>query len=290
MFFGISSNQSDMTLSKMVQQSGWDNTELNILACGVSAAWARAQYQVIPGCGRFLTATSSAGAYDRVLTTIDPIWCHKVEEKLINWPHPLEDLTHFDWSVVRTLQTESNGVEISSPMELVLSAMFAHAMSQIDVAQVLNYTKEHCPGLPGFESWPHCDEFFDSQETCCNSVNATIEATVFGYSDSKTQAFLSLIVLFIYCFVVVAFLLFRIVFKLSSSSAWDSPIELISLALLSDKPTHLHNISVGIDTTETLRQYVGIRVNEDGKIEFVFVDDPRTKHRTLTHLEKDKEY
>ena len=77
--------------------------------------------------------------------------------------------------------------------------------------------------------------------------------------------------------------------------AWDSATELILLALQSKTPDHLGAISVGIDSVNTLRQSVGIRVSRNAetaeeKLELVFARDEDIAKRSLRKIERNKAY
>lgn len=59
----------------------------------------------------------------------------------------------------------------------------------------------------------------------------------------------------------------------TTSTAWDSALELLVLALQSRRPQHLANTSVGVEKMATFRELVGIRANLDDELEFVFAND-----------------
>ena len=76
----------------------------------------------------------------------------------------------------------------------------------------------------------------------------------------------------------------------SSSTAWNSSIELVALALQSNRPDHLGNVSVGIDNLSTPNEGVGIRANEDNELELVFAHDRDIGSRGLRKVQTNKEY
>lgn len=83
-----------------------------------------------------------------------------------------------------------------------------------------------------------------------------------------------------------------------TSAAWDSATELILLALQLKEPKDLGYVSVGLDSMETLRKGVSIRVStvkdddtgeEREKLELVF-DNEETKKRGLTKIVRGNAY
>ena len=76
----------------------------------------------------------------------------------------------------------------------------------------------------------------------------------------------------------------------SASTAWTSGVEILALALQSKRPDHLGHIGVGIDSTKTLGQAVGIRVNADNGVELVFAHDRDFNTRGLQKVKQNTEY
>jgi hypothetical protein len=84
-----------------------------------------------------------------------------------------------------------------------------------------------------------------------------------------------------------------------ASIAWNSPTELIMLALQSKEPGDLGHVSVGVDSMDTLRKGVGIRVSTveikgtgetKEKLELVFEDDDGDEKRGLTKVVRNRAY
>jgi hypothetical protein len=122
--------------------------------------------------------------------------------------------------------------------------------------------------------------------------------TGYGYGSTDTSTLLSLAVIITYCFITVAYITYTI-FTGHTSVAWNSATELILLALQSKEPDDLGHVSVGVDSTETLRRSVGIRVNtvsipDTGermqKLELVFEHDVQDNKRILEKVERNQAY
>jgi hypothetical protein len=120
----------------------------------------------------------------------------------------------------------------------------------------------------------------------------------FGYGTRDTPTDLSVTAITAYCLIVV-FYIGYIITTGHASIAWNSPTELIMLALQSKEPTDLGHVSVGVDSMDTLRRNVGIRVSTVDiqgtgetreKLELVFEDDKETEKRGLTKVVRNRAY
>lgn len=111
----------------------------------------------------------------------------------------------------------------------------------------------------------------------------------YGYNISTTSVRLSMSVITIYCIVTISYIMYTLLTG-STSTAWNSPIEFLLLALKSKQPHHLGYTSVGIDSVKTYREEVGIRVNECDELELVFDRDPELSTRNLTHVRPNVSY
>jgi hypothetical protein len=111
----------------------------------------------------------------------------------------------------------------------------------------------------------------------------------FGYGTRSTSVYLSITVLLLYCVVTITYMLYTFVTGLAST-AWNSGVELIALALQSKQPDHLGHTGVGIDSLKTLGESVGIRVNTDNEVELVFAHDRDFETRGLRKLERNAAY
>jgi hypothetical protein len=120
----------------------------------------------------------------------------------------------------------------------------------------------------------------------------------YGYGATDTSIRLSVAVMLTYCIITIVYVSYIIITG-HTSIAWDSATELIMLALQSKEPAGLGHISVGLDSMETFRKGVGIRVSTlDNditgqpveKLELVFEDDEEGKKRGLLKIERGKAY
>lgn len=113
--------------------------------------------------------------------------------------------------------------------------------------------------------------------------------TGYGCGHSSTSDILSIIVITLYCIATVAYITYTI-FTGSVSTAWNSPIELVILALQSKSVDHLGYTSVGIDSMHTFRESVGIRANDQNVLELVFAHDRDVERKGLRKIERNREY
>lgn len=120
----------------------------------------------------------------------------------------------------------------------------------------------------------------------------------FGYGTRDTTTNLSVTAIAAYCLIVVVYVSY-IITTGHISIAWNSPTELIMLALQSREPTDLGHVSVGVDSMNTLRKGVGIRVSTEEiqgtgevreKLELVFEDDEENEKRGLTKVVRNRAY
>jgi hypothetical protein len=102
----------------------------------------------------------------------------------------------------------------------------------------------------------------------------------YGYCTSSTSVRLSLIVITTYCIVTVAYITYMLASG-HTSTAWHSATELIVLALQSKPTEHLRHTSVGINSMQTYREAIGIRVNNDKRLELVLSNEPNVRARKL---------
>jgi hypothetical protein len=94
----------------------------------------------------------------------------------------------------------------------------------------------------------------------------------YGYGPRSTSLYLSMAVLLSYCIIVIGYILYTLVTGLVST-AWNSGVESITLALQSKRPDRLGYTSVEFNSFKTLSESVGIRVNTDNELELVFAHD-----------------
>jgi hypothetical protein len=126
-----------------------------------------------------------------------------------------------------------------------------------------------------------------------NNLNAISRYTMYGYgySEDSMAIRLSLTVISAYCLVTVAYVLYVLITGYAST-AWNSAIEVVALALQFKEPDYPDqgHTAAGIDSVSTLRQNVGIRVNTNNELELVFANDRNLDRSGLSKIEKDKAY
>lgn len=87
---------------------------------------------------------------------------------------------------------------------------------------------------------------------------------------------MSLVALSIYVCVALAHFIYNLTTGHASSS-WDSIGELLMLALNSRRPGHMQGTSAGVETLETYRRPVNVRIGPDRTAELIFDDDPEAQ-------------
>jgi hypothetical protein len=126
----------------------------------------------------------------------------------------------------------------------------------------------------------------DSQEVTKVTDIQTVKYA-YGYTTDPTSVRLSLAVILAYCIVNIVYLVYILV---TASTAWNSAIELVALALQSKKPDYTGRTAVGIDSLDTFNQSVSIRVNSDNELELVFASDRDVDTRGVRKIEKNVAY
>jgi hypothetical protein len=111
----------------------------------------------------------------------------------------------------------------------------------------------------------------------------------YGYGASPASTRLSLIVITTYCIVATAYIAYLLVSGYAST-AWNSATELVLLALQSRYVHHLGYTYVGINSKETYREPVGIRVSGGKRLELVSANDPSIRARKLRRVVPNKAY
>lgn len=105
-----------------------------------------------------------------------------------------------------------------------------------------------------------------------NSTYLRFNTYLQGYSykaDSLTY-WLALALLYVHAIMVVSHTMYRVIRKRESSVAWESPTDLLTLALVSQQPQEedglvLRNTCGGADSLDTLAIDIGARVLEPGE-------------------------
>jgi hypothetical protein len=133
-------------------------------------------------------------------------------------------------------------------------------------------------------------DFYDPPESDTSNATAFTVTTMlygYGYNSTSVSIKLSVVTIAVYCIVTISYITYILITG-STSTAWSSAVELVALALQSKKPDHLGHTSVGIDSLDTFKQGVGIRINKDNELELVFDRDDNA--RNLRKIEKNKAY
>ncbi|KAJ4329707.1 hypothetical protein N0V87_010638 [Didymella glomerata] len=169
--------------------------------------------------------------------------------------------------------------------EDVIGTAFALAISEIPTGLFSN------PEFPFFlDKYDIIDRNY-TDEDLVDMAKFTYTLTEFsyGYGTTSTSVYLSMVVISFYCVFTILYLAYILITG-STSTAWNSAIELVALALQSQRSSHLGKISVGIDTLSAFNEGVGIRVNAENELELVFANDRDTGSRDLRKIERNKEY
>lgn len=177
-----------------------------------------------------------------------------------------------------------NGMTSLGQISNTLGAMFALSISEIPRLDTL-------PHFPG--PWNTHDIYglawHPPHPANMTKITFTLTNYGYGYGTRSTSIYLAMTVILLYCIITFMYMTYTIVTG-SASTAWNSGIELVTLALQSRKPDHLGHASVGIDSIKTFSEGVGIRVNRDDELELVFANDRDLGTRGLRKIERNKEY
>jgi hypothetical protein len=120
----------------------------------------------------------------------------------------------------------------------------------------------------------------------------------FGYGSTDTPSKLALAVITAYCLISFLFIAY-IITTGHTLIAWDSAMGPIVLALQFKEPDGLGHVSVGLDSMDTFRRTVGIRVNTvpvgdtsetREKLELIFEHDKDAGKRGLIKAVRNKAY
>jgi hypothetical protein len=172
----------------------------------------------------------------------------------------------------------------------ILVRLFASAISEVP-GSIPSFAGEvqPCCRMDLMEGYSPSQEIEGTRRKLFESIATSYG---YGYGADDTSIRLSVAVITTYCIITLLYVTY-IITTGHTSVAWDSPTELIMLALQSQEPKDLGSVSVGLDSPETFRRGVGIRVstvNDDAagvtreKLELVFEDDKETNRRGLTKV------
>ena len=157
------------------------------------------------------------------------------------------------------------------------------------------------PGKGLEKDWEHRDEskygravaYFNPETITDRSTIAANEITAFWdnyrYSSEETTVKLSLAVMFGYVVIVLVYLTFS-VFTGYAATSWDSVSELVTLALNTEQPDGLRNTSVGVQTLDTFRKPVRLRVAGDASCQLLFPGQENRSSKTFEKVKLNEAY
>jgi hypothetical protein len=229
--------------------------KLSIKTCTISAYWNTGEVQMI----------ETQGIAD-VQTSMMTMW----------EPHEVKPIT-LDVANIKVMQSPEFSRDLSAivdkDLEVGLSEMLAIALSAIPSPNPT--LADLVPPSPN-----------DHNTT---PLRFTSVLYGYGYATRSTSILLAMAVMLTYCIITLLYIVYILITG-STSTAWNSAIELVALALQSRRPDHLGKIGVGLDSIHTFKEGVGIRVNQDNELELVFAHDRDIDKRGLRKIERNKEY
>jgi hypothetical protein len=201
-------------------------------------------------------------------------------------------ITKLELHDMRNITSNTTGIEIVYDRDFIrglrykpsisLAAVFALTISSLPSLYTIRRTS---PGqIDTSYQWGR--NLTDSQEVTKVTDIQTVKCA-YGYTTDPTSVRLSLAVILAYCIVNIVYLVYILV---TASTAWNSAIELVALALQSKKPDYTGRMAVGIDSLDTFNQSVSIRVNSDNELELVFASDRDVDTRGVRKIEKNVAY
>jgi hypothetical protein len=243
---------SDLLLDKSNQSMPSFDTCLYTTTCTVAAFWEPSQHELAADGGSWVVRTGSLSNLDHGSPkTTRPISA--------------------DLATIPGLNTPSFGDMISEDFQLdstKLAVALATVFSEIP-------WKEQIQSASGDE--PH------------TVIEIALTRHGYGYETSSISTRLSLIVIMAYCVFAVGYITY-ILSSGHTSTAWNSATEIIVLALQSNRSEHLHHVSAGINSLETYREPIGIRVSDRNHLELVFKRDQSNQLRKLRRIGLNKAY
>lgn len=261
-------------------------------ACTIDAYWAtvptNTTLDAVPHNEILASSTADlkemlAQLKDRVLVSISPEWAKRVLTSAI-------ELNSFDTTpdpffITFQLQTSQLALAMSYiPSWDTFSSTFSRTFTTQQEHTRMN--KQQYDALQKYISTHKLIDLYeevvvyadDSAWTDPESlaqIQWTLYENGYGYNTSPITVKLSLAVVILYLLLAGTYLVCTLVTGYAATS-WDSVAELVALALNSQRPNTLVNTSVGIDTLETFRKPVHIRVNQEDSLEVVFEESVGT--------------
>jgi hypothetical protein len=255
-------NDTSLSLQDYIKKEDPENLErdLYILTCTVSAYWNFGQVQSLFPGGPYVVQTG-------VLSMSTP---HKPRPMKLNFT----GVTELQGAKFYRLAADT-----SPSTSVCLATVYATVIADMNPSLIF-------PEFTGGLDFDHRPDRTPSNST---TLKYTATRWGYGYNTDGTSTQLSIAVITLYCVVVSAYIVYILVTG-STSTAWNSAIELVALALQSRRPDYLGHIGVGLDSLETLKEGVGIRVNNNNEVELVFSHDRDFAAGNLRKIERNKEY
>jgi hypothetical protein len=260
---GITNTTEPQSLEWLLTKSG---EPVSVIACSLSAYWKTAESSLILERG-YARPTQTRSFSELKLDDLRDITLNLTGV-------PGIDTLLDGKSNISSISREAEPWTRDDGPHVDLATVFALALSDLPSFRNVQYGPDHLS-----------PEFL-------NQYSAFHRSTIwyaYGYTTDSTNVRLSLAAILAYCITTTAYLIYILVTGLTST-AWNSAIELVALALQSKKPDYPGRIAVGIDSLETLNQGVGIRVNKDDELELVFASDRDIGSRGLRKIEKNMVY
>jgi hypothetical protein len=269
--------QSEDSLLNVTQSLAWLLTQMNssypsmrsqlqIETCTISAFWNTGKIQIVEELGTGKIQTDALAMSEP--RQIRPIILDLTDITAVQGPEFYR----------RMLDLTAIGKDIGTDIGKVLSTAFALAIANAATAANSSLEWDVLTEIP-----PGYDE---------HNISAFRYTSViygYGYGNRSISVQLAIAVILTYCMIAVIYIAYILITG-AVSTAWNSPIELVALALQSPKPDHLGHTAVGLDSVETFKQGIGIRVNQDNELELVFAHDRNIEKRGLRKIERNKEY
>jgi hypothetical protein len=262
-FFGWWTNATELKpLDQLIAEVN-STSKLEVTTCTISAYWSTVQASLTWNQG-FTLATEIGPIAKLEPRDVRSITLNTTDIEMV-----------YDRDFIRGLRYKPS---------ISLAAVFGLTISSLPSFNTIRRTSPQ----PIDTSYQWGYNLTDSKETTKVTDIQTVKYA-YGYTTYSTSVRLSLAVILAYCIVTIVYLVYILVTG-STSTAWNSAIELVALALQSKKPDYTGRTAVGIDSLDTFNQSVGIRVNSDNELELVFASDRDVDTRGLRKIEKNVAY
>lgn len=239
------------------------NLTVSVTTCGIRATWQEAYYRGESTTSGPLIRTEPATAPSESAQKpiwIDHTWAEKIWAKIENTPGPF--LGNMKTALPETYYEANMGDSPTQApaIELYLAATNADALAHIRPESHPFEMGQNCSETTGAQrcnasrtDLGRCPIHFGLSANNCSLVDVTVYQSGWGYNGREPTVLASFVALGCYCLMVPPHAT-SAWFRPILSRAWSSPANLFSLALHSQKPAYLGNISVGIKKRATFRE------------------------------------